>query len=435
MSILQKLLNLGLVDIGSEDSRFEKMQSASSGLVVKFKEDPGLLVPATLIALDEDMDENDPLFDLVEGIVAAEWKTLRNTHVNRPRELLRSIIIDAIAESLESGAETAAVVWNTAASPLRYRQVRLGKAVSVVEGLLRKASEMAEREAVVRAGFATIETKKRGKKKQPSLDAVQFSISANISDGDVLADVARAAGPQHPNVPSLETPNPHWSNQAGAWSHEFANRMATALSKAINLGNERIAAALGKVLTQSLGEFDKQLTEQFRDIEQLQTEMMQAHESSRMRLDVLWWAEALYSPLLEESYRGLDTSVAAVAAAIDLSNIVPPLSPASVAYVLDESLRRVSEPEAGSQLSIKAFLDGVADAGMKFGDHILSAPLVNFRLPLIALVGEAATGSKISPDSIRQRTGIDPSLTLSHGEIAMWIFRCIQANRLVEALR
>ena len=52
MSTLQELLNFGLVAIGSDDSRFEKMKSASSSLLAKFKEDPSLLIPATLISLD-----------------------------------------------------------------------------------------------------------------------------------------------------------------------------------------------------------------------------------------------------------------------------------------------------------------------------------------------------------------------------------------------
>lgn len=434
MSTLQELLNLGLVEIGSDDSRFEKMQSASAALAAKFKEEPSVLVPATLVALDETTDENDPLFDLVEDMVASEWKTLRNTHVNRPRALLRSIIIDAIANSVVDDAQTAAVVWNTAVSPVRHQQVRLGKASSVLEGILTGAGQLAEQEAVVRAGFVASAPKKR-RRKAPSQDKAQFSLSATINDGDVLADVARSAGPQHPQSPDLDSPNPHWPNQHQPWANEFATRMATALSKAVNLGNARFAELLGEELARYLGEFEKQLTEQFCDVEQLQGDMVQTHESSRMRLDVLWWSEALYSPLLEVGYRELDSSVAAVAAAIDLSKIVPALSPASVAYVLDETLRRAFASTGNSRQPVHKFLDDVANAQVDFGEHLPAAPTNNVRLPLIDLVGEAAGGSTVAADAIRERAGVDPELPLSPGEFAMWIFRCAQANRLVEALR
>jgi len=52
MSALQELLNLGLVDIGSDDSRFEKIQSTVAAFTTKLKEEPDLLIPATFIRLD-----------------------------------------------------------------------------------------------------------------------------------------------------------------------------------------------------------------------------------------------------------------------------------------------------------------------------------------------------------------------------------------------
>ena len=40
--MLQELLNAGLVDIGGDDSRFAKMQSAASALPARFKQEPSL---------------------------------------------------------------------------------------------------------------------------------------------------------------------------------------------------------------------------------------------------------------------------------------------------------------------------------------------------------------------------------------------------------
>ena len=105
------------------------------------------------------------MFLLVEELVVAEWKTLRNTHVNRPRELLRAIVIDALATMIKGSAEAAAAVWNTAVGPLRHQQVRLGKAGALVEKLLNEASRTAEAEAVSRATLAVpIATKPSGEK-------------------------------------------------------------------------------------------------------------------------------------------------------------------------------------------------------------------------------------------------------------------------------
>ena len=84
MSTLQELLNLGLVAIGSDDSRFAKMEAAGAALVKHLLSNPALVIPATLIAIDCDADENDPILTLVDEQLANEWKTIRNAHVNRP---------------------------------------------------------------------------------------------------------------------------------------------------------------------------------------------------------------------------------------------------------------------------------------------------------------------------------------------------------------
>ena len=62
MSTLQELLNLGLVNIGSDDSRLAKMEAAGQALVQHLLSNPTLVIPATLIAIDRDTDEDDPIF-------------------------------------------------------------------------------------------------------------------------------------------------------------------------------------------------------------------------------------------------------------------------------------------------------------------------------------------------------------------------------------
>ena len=64
MTTLLELLNLGLMDIGSDDSRFNKMEEASSDLIGILEEKPALIIPATLIAIDSDVDEKEPFFDI-----------------------------------------------------------------------------------------------------------------------------------------------------------------------------------------------------------------------------------------------------------------------------------------------------------------------------------------------------------------------------------
>lgn len=434
MSTLQELLNLGLVDIGSEDSRFEKVQSIATELAAKLKAEPDLLIPATLIAIDNEADEDIPLFILVEKLLIVEWQTLRNTHVNRPRELLRSIIIDALMTSTEENPEVAAVVYNTAIGLYKFGQARLGKEVAVIERLLKDAGRTAEAEAVKRVGLIPPIKKKRRRKKS-ALQTPLLKSDSIIKDEEVLADIERASGPHNAQSVAGKDPNPHWTNAAHPWSYEFAPRMATALAKAVNLGSQRLSASLSKRLATYLDIVEKRLSDEVRQAEQLCLDMSVYHNSSRMRLDVLWWAEALYSPLLGCSYRDLELADIAVTAAIDLATIVPALSPASVYYVLGEMVHRLRRIQGGDSVSpLTFYLDELTKTQTNFGEALHP---INENPPssLLDLVGETSSKDKQPGDKLLEHTNLDGSLELSFGEFAMWIFRDLQAKRLVEALR
>lgn len=434
MSILQELLNLGLVEIGSEDSRFEKMQAASTALVKRFGEEPRLLIPATLIALDEDVDEDDPFLVLVEEIVTEEWKTLRNTHTNRPRQLLRSIAVDALSTAAAGSAEVSGIIWNTAVSPVRHKQARLGKAADLIVQLLDQAFEMAEVEAVKRAGMAIPAIKRRRKKS--SGEPAKLNIDAKIKSADVLLDVVGAAGPHDADSEAPQNPNPQWSNSAPAWSYAFAPRMTDALVKAVNLGTSRISESIGKDLTEYMSFLQEQLLEQQKESEKVLNEMTQSISSGRIRLDVLWWSEACYSPLLKRGYRELDQTVAALVAAADLAAIVPPLSPASVSYVLAETVADLSRGVENSELPppLECYLKSLAEASLDLGGELSHPTTHEDRMPLVDLVAGAAAGKVASTESIRGRAGIDPDLQITPADFAMWMFRDLQARRMVEAL-
>ena len=114
--------------------------------------------------------------------------------------------------------------------------------------------------------------------------------------------------------------------------------MTAALVKAVNLGTSRLAKTMAKDLGTHMTSLEKRLLDELETVEQMQTEREQCAASGRMRLDVLWWSEARYSPLLKKGYRDLAPPLTALLAAVDLAAIVPPLAPASVSYVLAETV-------------------------------------------------------------------------------------------------
>jgi GTPase-associated system helical domain len=436
MSTLQKLLNLGLVDIGSDDSRFSKMQSASSSFATILREDPSLLIQATLIAIDEEVGENDPTLAQVEDLIRKEWPTMRNTHTNQPRALIRSIIIDALATIIDEKPENAGVFWNTAACYYKHEQIRLGKSLAIVEQLLKDANHTTEKEAIQRAELKAPPSKRKKKISTPESIPLELNETFINDKDNLLADVEAASGPSNSSNQPLQNANPNWVNAPQQWEYGFAPRMTKVLIKSVNLGTQRLAKSLSDSLSIYLNAFEQRLLDRMHQSEQSNIAISELHGSSRMRLDVLWWSEALYSPLLRRSYREMNLSVAVVAAAIDLTAIVPALSPTSVYYILAETVLRLSRI-MGSKDSqpLVAYLNELTEAKTDFGEALPNVDINETRLPLLHFVGEASLGSKTSSDTLRKRTGIESSLDLSAGDFAMWVFRDLQARRLVEELR
>ena len=439
MSTLQELLNLGLVDIGSDDSRFDKIVAAAAALVAKIEEDPSLLIPATLIAIDSDVDEDEPLFSLVEKLVIAEWNTLKNTHVNRPRALLRSIIIDGLSTVVDKSPEAAGVIWYTSVSPLKHGQARLGKEASLVTELVQRSGAVAEQAAVVRAGMTEPDSKKRRQKKistDVSADIAELELQTEITDDEVATDVERSAGPQDLQGQGLSDPNPHWSNEGPPWSQQFTPRMTAALIKAVNLGTKRLADSLSENLSAYLVALEQRLSEQVHRADAIQNKVVESQQAGRMRLNVLWWSEALYSPSLACGYRELHPAGAAVAMALDLSNLVPALAPASVTYVLGEAATSLSQHSSGGAAQpLENLLTALVEDDTNFGEQLPNATSSQVRLSLFDLVAKAARGVTVPEEEVRSRAGLDPSLPLSMAEFAMWVLRDLQARRLVEDLR
>ncbi|RCV89827.1 GTPase-associated system all-helical protein GASH [Billgrantia montanilacus] len=428
--MLQDLLNLGLVDIGSDDSRFAKMESASTKLLKQFEESPPLMITATLVSLDENVDEDTPFLELVEGLVIEEWNTLRNTHVNRPRELLRSITISALAAATDKNPERSAIVWNTAASRLIHDQTSLGKAADLLKQCFERVFSTAESEALRRTGMLEVAQPLRRRKKSTGSTPEAPTLTGSIESNEVLQEVARAAGPQFPQGQALNNANPHWSNQAQQWSYEFTPRMTEALVKAVNLGTSRLAESIAADIAAHIASMEEHLRKQLGQVESLQSKLAESEVAGRMRLDVLWWSQARYSPSQNASYSVLPTSTAAIAAAVDLTAMVPALAPASVTHVLGETMAACTRSE---RLSLLDHLKKLNESPPHGFEELLPAGVTNTaRVPLLEIAAEVVGGSSVSEDDLRSRAGVDPELMLEPAELAMWLFRELQARRIVE---
>lgn len=415
MSILQDLLNLGLVDIGSDDSRFAKIEGTAMAVVEHLVSRPTLVIPATLLATDREASEDDPVFTLVDEQLVREWKTIRNTHVNRPRELLRSIIIHALSVLGTDSPRMAAAIWHTAISPIDHGQARLGNEGELLRKLLQDFQKRAEDDAIVRARRPEPRTKKRQRNIRPQAPVP-------LKDQELITDVGGAAGPHDSVGEAFDDPNPNWTNSGPQWSYDFTPRMARALVKAVNLGMERVVARI-----------DSELQSYRKDHERLSSHLETSASTVGNRLDVLWWSEAKYSPSLRVGYREMPGAVAAVGMAYDLSMLVPPTAPTSVTYVLGEAVAALSQYDGKSEpSSVESLLESLRASGTNLRGILPDIKMSTGRVPLFDIVAKTIGGNRREPGEVRSRTGIESGLELSLPHFSMWMFRDIQARRLVE---
>lgn len=426
--MLQDLLNFGLVDIGSEDSRFAKMESASAKLSRQIEESPSLLITAALVALDENIDEDDPFFERVESLVIKEWNTLRNTHVNRPRELLRSITISALATVTDENPERCAIVWNTVASRLSHDQTSLGRAADLLTQRFNEVFSTAESEALRRAGMLKLAPTKRRSKKSTASAPEAPTLTGSIKSDELLQDIARAVGPQDQQGQAPNDPNPNWPNQPQPWAYQFTPRMTDALVKAVNLGTSRLAKSIAGEIVTHIATMEQHLQKQLGQVESLQSKLAESEMAGRMRLDVLWWSQARYSLSQNAAYSTLPATTAAIAAAGDLTTMVPALAPASVTHVLGETIAACTQNES---LTLQNHLKKLKESQpLGFKEVVPTGDTNAGRVPLLQIVAEAAGGESISEDDLRSRAGVDPKLMVEPSELAMWLFRELQAQRI-----
>ena len=86
------------------------------------------------------------------------------------------------------------------------------------------------------------------------------------------------------------------------------------------------------------------------------------------------------------------------------------------------------------RLSLRDHLKLIQESPPTGLDEALPAGNTNaVRVPLLELVTEIAGGTSISDIDLRTRAGVDPGLMLDPAELAMWLFRELQALRIAEA--
>lgn len=441
-AMLNEMLAAGFIEkLDGNDDRFAKMERAAEAVAGELRKHPPGLIRAILAGLDPDVPPTDPAIVQAERALVAEWKSMSSVYPSPPVGLFRAILLDACEQAAEGN--NAAILWFTAADT--FPLLHLGREEHAVMGMLEGLASLTEEVAL---SVPSIEAPAQQAPQVAFAVAPASEVQSKTHKVDrkgLLLRVAASAGPQFQNNQApLTNPNPFWpaQHQAHQWSWEFAERMHVLLADEL----DALAVTIGKAQAETNRQVQtaqSELANRLKDAWASQQQWVQSvlradagrRQTEHLRLDALWWSEALYSHSLQRSYRELPPQLAAVVMAIDLLSYMPKStpSPASVGYLLAEALHRLPDAGFDRTRKLSEILGMLHETRGRLPEGwpstLVPAPQAG-RLSLRDLVRLSLGENTWSTEGALARAGLSGDADVSLPALSHALFRQEQAARL-----
>lgn len=426
--VLLKFLGKGLLDVGGDDGRLEKLKSTVKDLSAELQKAPHKSAAFSLVAFDPNISAADPVIVVAMTALAKRWPTYVNTFAATPLAVLRALLLDAVVSAANEDERIAVAFVMSARNALPFAEPGGESEVwSEVVGSLEKLVD-----GRAEAEWATpLEIDVPAIDFQPPAVVPFESEGVDVDEEALTVSLQAAAGPQSQNTATKG--NPHWAgNGQQNWVYEFGTRAAKAIAEAVNTAVE--GSAVGPIdLSAPLTELAKAVSSH---TEATLRAVSAANAGLQRRTNLLWWKESLFSPSARVSYRDIPRSGAVALMAFDLHKAVPMFSPASVGAVLNEAVMSMPDATSESQWTIRELLTELCESERLGPLREASAELFNGtagRAPLLTFAGHQESPRLLDDAKFLARTGLPHDTLLSAGVWAMWIFRELQAARATAA--
>jgi hypothetical protein len=433
-NLLKKINKAGLIEkLDGNDERFIKIEETAKNVAAKLREDPPLMIRAVLAGLDPDISADDPAIALATDELSDVWASVRSVHTDPPIFIYRSILLDACNHVAEG--VNAVILWYTAADALPL--VRLGREEEIIRGVLIEWARTAEAFSLIVATPAIF--KRAPVTKKIELLGYEEVAKLTVTRAALLKRVAAACGPNNKQGEALPDSTPHWPNSAQAWCYEFTERMSELLGDHFDTIYSNLSKAQNSLIDQ-LKEHEEHQIKSVKDLLSTQRSWLQeivnqneeSKKTEHLRLNTLWWCEALYSTSLCCGYREIDPIVAAIIMPLDLLNEVHTPTPASVTYVLAEAVAKLPHAEFEKRYNLNELIRKLIEERLSlpevWAQEINSPPKVG-RLSLRDMIIAVLHGEK-DIDQLMQRAGLEKEFSISLPQLAQAIYRQEQAVML-----
>ncbi|UJW77682.1 GTPase-associated system all-helical protein GASH [Rhizobium sp. SL42] len=428
-SILIRFLNSGLINVGGDDSKLEKLSLAAKDLSESLKKVPSKALRYSLIAFDPEAPEDDPVVEEALSALQNRWAAYRNTFSSTPIVVVRAMLLEALLIASADDERVGICFVNSARNVLPM--MRADNEQTIWSGAVQQVETQVDARAEAEwATPATIAVPAL-RFDIPELGAAQLTPST-VSKQWLQKELLAAVAPQYhdPEQGNVATGgNPHWpQNHPQQWAGEFGRRSAVTIATAIDSAVSKI-----QIDHPNLAEpFQTLSSSVSRYVDGTLNAVAAATAGLQRRTQLLWWREALFSPSARTSYRNLPLTVAAAQMAFDLFNDVPLFSPASVSAFLEEAVRRLPEANDSKLRLVSDLVTEAQDAETLAPLRAIASSLTGEpegRGPLLALIGHPTHAGARNKEVFQLLTGVPIDSMLGPVEWSAWLFRELQAAR------
>jgi hypothetical protein len=422
--ILLRFLSAGLIDVGGDDAKLEKLRETAADLAASLKQTPSKTSSFALIAFDPASPEDDPVITEVCDALKERWPTYINTFSGTPMLVLRALLLDALVQAASD--EKVGVAFVTSArNALPF--IEAGNEQEIwTETVLEIECRV---DARAEAEWATPDSINAPELKYSAPPAVELPSQALTIDTESLTAALTAATWPSGNGPGI---NRHWVHRdPQSWGTDFGRFAAEAISHAIDTASEE-AQGISVDFSEPLKALSRAVATHVGDTLKL---VSAATAGLQRRTNLIWWKETLYSPSARVSYRALPASTVGALMAFDLHQQVPIFSPVSVAAFLSETVLSLGSVDPEKKQSVRELVDEAVESVELSPLRAVARQLIpqrGGRGPILALLAESEGKLAIDDTQFRARVGVPADTGLTISEWAGWIFRELQAARATQ---
>lgn len=426
--ILIRFLGAGLINVGGDDAKLDRLKETAADLAASLKKTPAKSASFALIAFDPEAPADDPVIKEAVEALQKRWATYVNTFSGTPVAVIRAILLDALVHAADEDDKVGVAFVTSARNALPFMEAGNERVIwtDVVADIERRVDMRAEAEWATPSSITA--------------PAMSFEAPKAVSTGATFGSVDKVALTQQvlaaviaQNAAGQPTGgNQYYLHQhPQQWAQEFSTRLAATIADVVDaFGEEANVESID--LSGPLKGLAQAVTTH---VEATLGAVTSATTGLQRRTNLIWWKESLYSPSARVSYREMPTSTAAALMAFDLHQQVPTFSPASVAAFLHEAVLSLPSLDPVQELSIRSLLEEAMATPELAPLREAAAQLVQDlagRGPVLALLGHGSGRATLDDGGFRAHVGVPAATPLTVPGWATWLFRELQAARAAQ---